>query len=154
MTDIAALSAEVDRLVSGQDIEQLLYHFAHGIDRQDADEFHRIWHLDATLTADGQIRRGADSILAYLTEINAKFPITHHYVVNNEAHIDGNRATGLCDHDIVAQDANGQAFLIAATARDTFERRAGHWRILHRVIDVAHELALDGVEISGSQRSW
>jgi uncharacterized protein (TIGR02246 family) len=154
MNDIAALATEVDRLVSGQDIEQLLYRFAHGVDRQDAGEFQGIWHDDATLVADGQTRRGIEDILAYLAELKAQFPISHHYVVNNEAHIEGDRATGLCDHDIVAQDVNGQALLIAATARDTFERREGQWRISERIIDVAHQLALDGVTISGSQRSW
>jgi ketosteroid isomerase-like protein len=154
MTDIAALSKTVDRLESGMDIEQLLYHFAHGVDRRDADEFRQIWHDDATLIVDGQIRRGVEDVMAYLTELNARFPITHHYVVNNGAHIDGDRATGLCDHDIVAQDDSGQAYIVAATVRDAFERRAGQWRISQRTIDVAHTLALDGVTITGSQRSW
>jgi uncharacterized protein (TIGR02246 family) len=154
MSEFAELSKAVDRLVSGQEIEQLRYQFAHGIDRRDTDGFSQVWHDDATLTADGKTWQGIGDLMTYLTELNAHLPITHHYVVNEDVQIDGDRATGTCDHDIVAQDDSGHAYLVAATATDTFERRDGHWRISRRVIEVAHTVALDGATITAAQRDW
>ena len=64
-------------------------------------------------------------------------PETHHWTTNLVVEFETpDRATGVCDVTCDGITPEGQLLLIAATYWDTFERRAGAWRIARRKVDL------------------
>jgi ketosteroid isomerase-like protein len=148
------LEAIVASLESQLEIEELSYHFVHAVDRRDVDQFLSLWTADATLQSDSQTYRGRDSIRHYLDEIQTEFPVSHHYVANNDIRVSGNVAEGMCDHDVLAATAKGETVILAASAFDRYRRVDQVWRIEQRKIETCHSLVLPGVALTANPRPW
>lgn len=149
-----ALGALVDRLASEGAIRALVANYCHGVDKRDRDRFVSIWHPDAEwLGGPSGDCHGILEITRTLEErVWPGAAETHHWTSNLVIELDGDRATGLCDADVVVISPRGTPLMVAATYRDAFERRAGTWRIARRAMEVHYTGKLTGLELRRTAR--
>lgn len=151
---LTALGTLVDRLASEGAIRALVANYCHGIDKRDRDRFLSIWHPDAEWL--GGPSGDCHGILEITRTLEEKVwpgaAETHHWTSNLVIELEGNRATGLCDADVVVISPRGTPLMVAATYRDAFERRAGTWRIARRSIEVHYTGRLTGLELRRTGR--
>ena len=132
--------ARIDALESRYEIHRLASDYCHGCDKHDIDRFMSVWHDDAAWEIGppyGDFFGTAEIKHALEDLIWTALPETHHWTTNLVVEFETpDRATGVCDVTCDGVTPEGQLLLIAATYWDTFERRAGAWRIARRKVDL------------------
>jgi hypothetical protein len=133
--DAVALRELKDR----QEIQDALIRYCRGADRGDADLVKSALHEDAKSDHGVFVASGRDEIAAHLIDrVKSRYAASLHYVSNSSFRIEGDVAE-VESYFIVAHlmyDDQGRSKRIEGLGRyvDTFERRAGEWKILHRTV--------------------
>jgi ketosteroid isomerase-like protein len=118
-------------------ITEVLARYCHAVDHLDWDELATVYHEDAT-DRHGAYRGSAAGFLEWVKpQFTTRFAGTMHAIGNVLIDFEGDRAVVHCqvkaDH-LIKDSYGGGIFQFWGDYVDVFERRGGHWKILHRVV--------------------
>jgi hypothetical protein len=135
------MSEAIDTLLAKEEIRDVLGRYCRAMDRFDAELLASVHHEDAI---DEHGLPGEDGTAAWFREhvfaiIEASWEATQHFLGNSLIIVDGERAdaeTYVIAIHVGYPDATGARTLDVVGARyvDRLERRAGAWRIAHRIV--------------------
>lgn len=126
--------SRLEILADKQECAELVARLARGIDRCDADIVRECFHPDAT-DDHGIFKGSAVDFIDWVIPLLKSMERTQHVIGQSLIEVSGDKAAGesyfVAHHTIKTPE--GEIFMIAAGRYlDTFERRAGEWRISHR----------------------
>jgi ketosteroid isomerase-like protein len=144
------LDPRLQVLLDKEDIREVTYRFARGVDRHDWELIRSCYHDDG-VDCHGIFDGPATEYVAWVTENVPKLATsTTHHVSNGLIDVQGDVAFCesyvLAAHRYVRDDGQRADFLCGARYVDRFERRDGRWRIAHRQLlwDWVRDDRLDG----------
>jgi ketosteroid isomerase-like protein len=123
-------------LLDKQDCAELVYRFARGVDRCDADQIRAVFWPDAT-DDHGIVKGTVEEYLAQVMLILDSMKSTQHMLGQVLIELAGDTATGetyfCAQHTLPGADGGpDQEMFAAGRYLDRFERRDGVWKIIHR----------------------
>lgn len=134
-----AMQRQLDLLLAKEQIRDVLYRYARGVDRKDVELLKSCYHsdsIDAHWSFIGNGLEFAEEILE--PHQMGQVPVFKHFITNILIELDGERA--FCESSYLFSQTigltrNRQAALTSeGRYLDVFERRDGEWRILHRLL--------------------
>jgi hypothetical protein len=145
--ELDSLAAQLDRVASYRAIRALCRDVAYGMDKRDSQRFVDAFHPDGVFDcgpAYGKFVGHEQMAQNLVNHTWSDMTFTRHYIVNNIVTFDGDRdrATGVCDQDILLQSVNSSIVLVSSPQYDSYERRGGVWRIAYRQVWPAHSAHL------------
>jgi len=124
-------------LVARQQIADVIYRYARGIDRMDFDLVRSCYHPDA-YDDHGAFAGDVEQFIAAAAAFLERWTATQHFMGNMLIEIEGERARAetyaVAYHRREDADGNGKDDVMGIRYVDRFERRAGAWKIAHRVV--------------------
>lgn len=130
-------SATIEHLVARQQIADVIYRYARGIDRMDFDLVRSCYHPDA-YDDHGAFRGNVDDLIAAAKEFLARWTATQHFMGNMLIEVDGERGRAetyaVAYHRREDAEGNGKDDVMAIRYVDRFEKRNGEWKIAYRVV--------------------
>lgn len=133
MTSVS-LEDKVERLLALEEIRGLSFRYARGQDRLDASLQRSVFHDDAVLEF-GYFNGGPDAFVAFAQGVLARHEMNQHLLGQMDVSVEGDRATGeiytIAYHRLF-QDGAPMDLFVAGRYIDTYERRAGVWKICYR----------------------
>lgn len=139
MSDSSRVGTGPDAAASDEEqIRELLYRYARGVDRRDWDLVRSCYQADAT-DWHGQYRGGVDGLVAQMRERHARIDSSMHFISNVLIEVCGDTATSeaYCQAYLRSPGAPGRATTRTVRCRylDRLERRDDAvWRIAERVV--------------------
>ncbi len=136
--EMADIARTVDALLSRERIREVLYRYARGIDRKDAEEIKRSFWPDSRV--DFGIYQGSGQEFASLIGgwfTDGGVDITAHLIGNIIIVLNGDTANTECYLHAahrVKHDGSVIDCFVGARYQDRFERRDNEWRIVERVL--------------------
>jgi ketosteroid isomerase-like protein len=138
-TKMSALQRQVDELSAREEIRDVMYRYARGVDRADVELLKSCYHpeaVDAHWTFIGNGHEFAEEILR--PHQLGQIPLVKHFITNILIELDGDRAfvesSYVCMLDLPL-DEGAHAHLVShGRYLDLFERRDGEWKILSRLL--------------------
>ena len=131
---------DIETLLARQEIEDVLYRYARGIDRRDWDLLRSCYHDDA-YDDHGSLVGPIDEFVEMSKPFAARVASTMHFMGNVLIEVDGDVARAesyvVAYHRYEHEDGSGKDDTWGIRYVDRFERRDGEWKIAYRV--VAHE---------------
>ncbi|MCH9674821.1 MAG: nuclear transport factor 2 family protein [Gammaproteobacteria bacterium] len=131
------MSMTVETLLAKQEIADVIYRYARGIDRLDLDTVRDCYHPDA-YDDHGEMKGTVDEFIAAVESFLPKFAVTQHFMGNMLVEVDGDVARAetyaVAYHRKELADGSGKDDVFGIRYVDRFERRAGEWKIAHRVV--------------------
>jgi ketosteroid isomerase-like protein len=135
---VAELTPELQQLVDEAAIRRVLVRYSRAIDRLDWDLLRTCYHPDAI--DDHGLYRG--DVEGFIDLLKDKLPLddsTTHFLGNQEIEVEGDVAyaetAAIARHRRPARDgAPPHDYFGWLRYCDRFERRAGEWRIAHRIV--------------------
>jgi hypothetical protein len=128
-------AARIREFLDKQDCTELVYKFARGIDRMDAELVRSVFHPDGT-DDHGIFQGSVADYVPWLMDIMGTMKLSQHAICNVLIEIDGDVAHGesyfIAHHELV-RDGQDQYYHAAGRYLDRFERRDGVWKIAHRL---------------------
>ncbi len=128
------MSSEADLLVKLV-LHDLSATYCRGVDRLDADLLATVWHDDATVDA-GVFKGSATDFCTAITAYNAGLKHTFHMISNEWFDVRGDVALGesytVCFSTAV-EDGVETDRVTGGRYLDRFEKRAGVWKVAHKV---------------------
>lgn len=132
-----AMTMTVDTLLAREEIAGVLHRYARGIDRLDFDLVRSCYHPDA-YDDHGTMKGSVDEFVAAAQAFLPRFAATMHFLGNMFIEVDGDVARAetyaVAYHRLEPEGAAGKDDIWGIRYVDRFERRAGEWRIAHRVV--------------------
>jgi SnoaL-like domain len=121
-------------------LRDLVMRYCRGIDRRDFALVRSLYHDDA-IDEHGKMFSGSpDAFVAWLPTAMAPWELTIHAVTNSNFVFDGDRAEG--EHYVRAwhrtHPPGRKEYIIYGRYLDRYERRADHWKFLHRSLVFDH----------------
>jgi hypothetical protein len=134
---VAALAAEVHRLRDHEDIRQLLYRYARGVDRADLDLLCSVYHPDGT-DHHGKFDGPGEAYARRLVGAEAGLTATgNHHITNIFIQLDGDEARAetyfLAFHPH-RDHGSDQLGITSGRYLDRLVRHDGRWAILRREV--------------------
>ena len=134
---VAALVAEVRRLRDYEEIRQLLYRYARGVDRADLDLLCSVYHPDGT-DHHGTFDGPGQAYARRLVEAEADLTATgNHHITNSVIELEGDEARAetyfLAFHPH-RDSGSDQLGITSGRYLDRLVRRDGRWAILRREV--------------------
>lgn len=130
-------SQQLERLIARQEIADVIYRYARGIDRMDFDLVRGCYHPDA-YDDHGAFKGSVDEFLAAAAPFLARWTATQHFMGNMLIEIDGEQARAetyaVAYHRREDGHGNGKDDVMGIRYVDRFERRHGAWKIAYRVV--------------------
>lgn len=130
-----SLEANVDELLSRQQIHDVLLRYVRGIDRLDFDLVRSCYHPDAT-DDHGTYKGDVEGFVAHVGQGLRRFEATMHFLGSPLIVLAGERATSetycVAYHRSPAGQAPQTDLVVGVRYLDRLERRAGQWRIADR----------------------
>jgi hypothetical protein len=127
---------ELDRLVAEAEIRRVIARYCRGIDRMDLELVRTCYHADAR-DEHGSFSGSIDEYVDWVAGLLAKYDATMHFVANQLVEFDDRDTARVETYGMsVHRSSSGEPHLNLTTGFryvDRFERRAGEWRIAHRV---------------------
>jgi hypothetical protein len=127
---------ELDRLVAEAEIRRVIARYCRGIDRMDLELVRSCYHADAR-DEHGSFSGSVDEYIDWVAGLLAKYDATMHFVANQLVEFDERDRARVETYGMsVHRSSSGAPHLNLTTGFryvDRFERRAGEWRIAHRV---------------------
>lgn len=159
MSEAQGIDPRIQLLLDKEEIRELTYRFARGVDRRDAELMRSCYHEDA-MDFHGVFDGPAPD---YVRWAEANMPRiadrTTHHVSNGLIEVDGDQAYAesyvLAAHRYTREDGTTADCLVGARYVDHLERRDGSWRIKTRQLVwewVRDDVAQDDVAIPGVAR--
>jgi hypothetical protein len=137
MSDASSIERRLSWLMDKEEIREVIYRYARGIDRLQYDLVRSCYHPDGT-DDHGDFRGGIDGFIEYITAGLGTWERTMHFMGNCLIEPNGDMARAetyaLTYHRVSARgDKPALDFLGAVRYLDDFEKRNGEWKILSRV---------------------
>lgn len=133
--DIDDLLARLEDLEAREQIRDVLYRYARGVDRGDIDLLKSCYHPDATdchWFFNGKAHAFADFVIPLLRKI----PNSQHSITNPIIDLDGEKAFVECQFYVVHRVHVDETKIVDQQVEgrylDVFERRNGDWKISYR----------------------
>ena len=127
----------VETLLARQQIADVIYRYARGIDRMDFELVRACYHADA-YDDHGSMKGTVDEFIAAAASFLARWTVTQHFMGNMLIEVDGERARAetyaVAYHRREDADGNGKDDVLGIRYVDRFEQRAGAWKIAYRVV--------------------
>lgn len=127
----------LEQLLARQQIADVIYRYARGIDRRDFALVRSCYHSDA-YDDHGSFKGSVDDFIKAADSFTARWTATQHFMGNMLIEIEGEVARAetyaVAYHRREDADGNGKDDVLGIRYVDRFERRAGQWRIAHRVV--------------------
>ncbi len=127
----------VDALLSRQQIADVIYRYARGIDRRDFELVRSCYHSDA-YDDHGSFKGTVSDFVAAADSFTARWTATQHFMGNMLIEIEGEVARAetyaVAYHRREDADGHGKDDVMGIRYVDRFERRSGVWRIAYRVV--------------------
>jgi hypothetical protein len=131
------MSLTVETLLAKQEIADVIYRYARGIDRLDLDLVRSCYHPDA-YDDHGTLKGNVDEFIAGVEAFLPQFVVTQHFMGNMLIEVDGEKALAetyaVAYHRKELADGSGKDDVFGIRYVDRFERRDGEWKIAHRVV--------------------
>jgi hypothetical protein len=143
-----------DELVDREMIRDCLLRYCRGVDRCDLDLIHAAYWPEATdlHATPGRAPMNAYAMFAKIMPRLQKMDQTMHTLANIMIRVAGAKAFAEsyfhAYHRVVVDDGARRDIVTAGRYIDHLEKRAGEWRILHRVV------ALDWFRDHGNSADW
>jgi hypothetical protein len=136
-SNIMSEAEKIGDLIARQEIADVIYRYARGIDRLDFDLVRACYHPDA-YDDHGAFAGSVEEFINAAQEFLPRWTATQHFMGNMLIEIDGEQARAetyaVAYHRREDQDGNGKDDIMGIRYVDRFERRHGEWRIAHRVV--------------------
>jgi ketosteroid isomerase-like protein len=130
-------STKIEQLLARQEIADVIYRYARGIDRMDFDLVRSCYHPDA-YDDHGAFRGTVEDFIAAAREFLSRWTATQHFMGNMLIEVYGDRARAetyaVAYHRREDAGGNGKDDIMGIRYVDRFEKRAGAWKIAHRVV--------------------
>ena len=127
----------VDDLLARQEIADVIYRYARGIDRLDFEEVRSCYHPDA-YDDHGAFKGTVDEFLGAAKAFLPKWTATQHFMGNMLIEIDGDMAKAetyaVAYHRLEDANGSGKDDVMGIRYVDRFEKRNEDWKISHRVV--------------------
>jgi len=127
----------IETLLARQDIEDVIYRYARGIDRLDFELVRSCYHSDA-LDDHGLFRGNIDEFIEYVKDFLPRYAVTQHFMGNMLIEVEGEQARAetyaVAYHRKELTDGTGKDDVFGIRYVDRFENRNGEWKIAHRVV--------------------
>ncbi len=128
---------KIESLIARQEIADVIYRYARGIDRLDFDLVRTCYHPDA-YDDHGTFSGTVEDFITAASEFLARWTTTQHFMGNMLIEIDGDRARAetyaVAYHRRENDEGNGKDDVMGIRYVDCFEKRDDDWRIAHRVV--------------------
>lgn len=119
-------------------LQHLAHAYCHAVDRGDFALLRSLYHDDAVDDHGAMFRGTADEYVAWLPRMLAGLEATRHEITGMLFLVDGDRAQGELVSTAYHRTRDGREIVVSGRYLDTYARRDGVWRILHR------SLVMDG----------
>ena len=130
-------STKLEKLIARQEIADVIYRYARGIDRLDFDLVRSCYHPDA-YDDHGGLAGNVDEFIAAAKDFLMRWTATQHFMGNMLIEVNDPMARAetyaVAYHRREDADGNGKDDVFGIRYVDRFERRDDEWRIAHRVI--------------------
>ena len=133
------LQQQLEILLAKEEIRDVLYRYARGVDRKDVDLLKSCYHaeaIDAHWSFIGNAHEFADEILK--PHQMGQVPLYKHFITNILIEVSGDRAfcesSYLFTQTLQLNSERSAAMTNEGRYLDIFERRDGEWRILFRLL--------------------
>ena len=128
---------DVQKLISMQEIQEVLCSYCRGLDRMDKDLAYSVWHEDGTALYHDMYEGSGHGFVDWVWEAHAPMERHSHQITNSLVSILGDKATSETYVTVVLwtkRDASCQQQEIIGRGRylDTWSKRLGRWAIDHR----------------------
>jgi hypothetical protein len=127
----------LETYVARQEIADVIYRYARGIDRLDFDLVRSCYHPDA-YDDHGDIKGDVDTFMAGVQKLLPKYDATMHFMGNMLIEVDGEQARAetyaVAYHRLTLADGTGKDDVWGIRYVDRFEHRDGAWKIAYRVV--------------------
>jgi ketosteroid isomerase-like protein len=128
---------KVETLIARQEIADVVYSYARGIDRFDFELVRSCYHPDA-YDDHGAFRGNVDEFIAAAKDFLPRWTATQHFMGNMLIEVDGDTARAetyaVAYHRLDDKAGNGKDDIMGIRYVDRFEKRQGEWKIAHRVV--------------------
>ncbi len=129
--------AGLEDLIARQQIADVIYRYARGIDRLDFELVRSCYHPDA-YDDHGSLSGNVDTFIAAAGPFLARWTATQHFMGNMLIEVDGEVARAetyaVAYHRREDVEGIGKDDVIGIRYVDRFEKRDGKWRIAYRVV--------------------
>ena len=129
--------SKIEALIARQEIADVIYRYARGIDRLDFDLVRTCYHPDA-YDDHGSFSGNVEDFITAATEFLARWTATQHFMGNMLIEVDGDRARAetyaVAYHRREDSNGDGKDDVMGIRYVDRFEKRNDDWRIAHRVV--------------------
>lgn len=130
-------TTDLEALVARQQIADVIYRYARGIDRLDFDLVRSCYHADA-YDDHGAFAGTVEEFIAAAATFLARWTATQHFMGNMLIELDGDVARAetyaVAYHRREDADGNGKDDVMGIRYVDRFEKRDGAWKIGYRVV--------------------
>jgi ketosteroid isomerase-like protein len=131
-----SLERRLQEFLDKEEIRQVMYSYARGTDRCDADMIRAAYHDDA-IDDHGSFRGDRETVVATITSNDSGALNSMHHIGNVLIELDGDRAN-VESYFLACQvrETDGMTYTRLRAGRyvDRFERRDGRWRIARRMV--------------------
>lgn len=131
------MTIDLQELLARQEIADVIYRYARGIDRLDFDLVRSCYHPDA-YDDHGSFRGYVDEFIAAARAFLPRWTATQHFMGNMLIEVEGDAARAetyaVAYHRREDDQGNGKDDVMGIRYVDRFEKRAGEWKIAHRVV--------------------
>jgi len=132
-----AMALTTDDLLARQEIADVIYRYARGIDRLDFDLVRSCYHPDA-YDDHGSYAGDIDGFVAMCEKFLPRWSATMHFMGNMLIEVEGDAARAetyaVAYHHRADENGVGKDDVFGVRYVDRFEKRDGDWKIAYRVV--------------------
>ncbi|MBT6275240.1 MAG: nuclear transport factor 2 family protein [Chromatiales bacterium] len=131
------MALTIEDLLAKQEITDVIYRYARGIDRLDFALVRACYHPDA-YDDHGGLKGNVEEFISGCEAFLPQFVATQHFMGNMLIEVEGSLARAetyaVAYHRKALPDGSGKDDVFGIRYLDRFERRNGEWKIGHRVV--------------------
>lgn len=128
---------DIETLLAKQEITDVVYRYARGIDRMDFELVRSCYHPDA-YDDHGAFKGNVDEFISMVEDFMPRWTATMHFMGNILVEVEGETARAetyaVAYHRREFSDREGKDDVFGIRYVDRFEKRNGQWLIAHRVV--------------------
>jgi hypothetical protein len=140
----------LDEMLERQKIIDCFHRYTRGVDRLDAELVLSAFHEDA-IDHHGAFVGSPQEFIDWLWPRHADRITTQHYVTNHSFDFDGDTAHVETYYFVAVRRATGPIEFFCGRYADRFERRAGEWKILRRVLVTEWAAKADALPVGADE---
>jgi hypothetical protein len=137
VTTLHPRALPVDEALTHLELQRLAWTYCHAVDRGDMVLLRSLYHDDAVDDHGGMFTGSPDEYVAWLPKALAAVDVVRHSIDSMLFLVDGDRAQGELVNTAYHRTGDHEV-VIGGRYLDTYARRDGVWRILHRSLVTDH----------------